>query len=117
MNSPNIVPTPDFVAKDRRRYPRQTVMVPIELLPEGSDVFMRLETTDLSRGGCYVKIANPLKAGIRVQATLRLGSDSIVVRGRVVSRHPQSGNGIAFVDFEGHAAEVLLNRYLDGIAT
>jgi len=76
---------------------------------------MRLETTDLSRGGCYVRLMTPMPVGVSVHVTLWLGGDPIVVRGRVVSRHPQFGNGIAFVDFEGQA-EVLLNRYLDAVA-
>jgi hypothetical protein len=98
----------------RRRHPRYTVQVPIEIRPEGSAIPMRLETTDLSRGGCYLRLLTPLHVGIRVQATLWLSDYPIVVRGRVVTRHPHFGNGIMFVDFEGHA-EVLLKRYLDAI--
>ncbi len=40
----------------------------------------------------------------------------LVIRGRVVTHHPQFGNGIMFVEFEG-PAEQLLNRYLDAITT
>ncbi len=62
---------------------------------------MRLETTDLSRGGCYVQLMMPSPVGLRLQATLWLDGYPIVVRGLVVTRHPQFGNGIMFVDFEG----------------
>jgi hypothetical protein len=51
-----------------------------------------------------------------MQATLWLDSDPIVVQGRVVTCHPQYGNGIMFEKFEGEA-EQLLGRYLDGIVT
>ena len=44
---------------DRRQHPRYTVQVQIELRQEGSDVPMRLETTDLSRGGCYIQLISP----------------------------------------------------------
>ena len=106
--------TTALTRNDRRRYPRYTVEVQIEIHEEGSDVPTRLETTDLSRGGCYIQLLMPLSVGIRVQATLWLADYAIVVRGCVVTRHPQFGNGIMFLDFEGQG-EVLLNRYLDAI--
>jgi len=99
---------------DRRRHTRYTVQVPIEIHPEGSAVPVRLETTDLSRGGCYIQALTPLRVGIRVQAMLWLADHPIVVRGRVVTRHPQFGNGIMFEDFEDQS-ESLLNRYLEAI--
>ncbi len=117
MNSPDAQPpTPAPHEPDRRRYPRYTVQVQIEIHAEGTDVPMRLETTDLSRGGCYIQLMIPLSVGLRLHATLWLDGHPVVIRGLVVTRHPQFGNGIMFVDFEGQA-EVLLNRYLDAIAT
>jgi hypothetical protein len=47
---------------------------------------------------------------------LWLDSYSLVIHGRVVTRHPQFGNGIMFVEFEGDG-EQLLKRYLDGVTT
>ncbi|MGB8012783.1 MAG: PilZ domain-containing protein [Terriglobales bacterium] len=107
-HSPAVIPNPD-----RRRHPRYNVHVQIEVQKEGSNAPMRLETTNLSRGGCYIQPASTLPVGIRVQTTLWLdGAAPIVMHGRVISRHPQFGNGIVFVDFEGQA-EPLLNQYLD----
>jgi PilZ domain len=97
---------------DRRRYPRRTVNVQIEIRPDGSDIPLRLETTDLSRGGCYVQIMLPLSLGKRLGATLWLDGEPIVVRGLVVTRHPSFGNGIMFLDFEAQGEQVL-NRYMD----
>jgi hypothetical protein len=117
MNSPDAQPSPPTPTEpDRRRYPRYTVQVQIELREDGSDVPMRLETTDLSRGGCYIEMRMQLSLGVRVRATLWLDGCPIVIRGLVVTRHPQFGNGIMFVEFEGQA-EQLLARYLDAIAT
>jgi hypothetical protein len=117
MNSPDAQPsTPGPAQPDRRRSPRYSVQVQIEIHQEDTDVPMRLETTDLSRGGCYVQLMIPLPIGIRLHATLWLDGQPVVIRGLVVTRHPQFGNGIMFVEFEGQA-EVLLNRYLDAIAT
>ncbi len=101
---------------DRRHHPRCTVQVQIEIRQEGSNVPMRLETTNLSRGGCYIQLITALPLGVRVQATLWLGGSPIVIQGRVVTRHPQFGNGIMFLDFEGEGDQ-LLNRYLQAITT
>jgi PilZ domain-containing protein len=101
---------------DRRLYPRYTVQVQIEIRPDGNDVPLRLVTTDLSRGGCYVQMLMQLSLGIRLQTTLWLDGYPIVIRGLVVTRHPQFGNGIMFVEFEGQG-EQLLTRYLAAIAT
>ena len=117
MNLPNPRSSnPAPTEPDRRQHPRYTVQVQIELRQEGSDLPMRLETTDLSRGGCYIQLISTLPLGVRVQATLWLGGYPVVIQGRVVTRHPKFGNGIMFLEFEGEGAQ-LLNRYLEAITT
>jgi len=120
MNMPNS-PTPQPAIApptepDRRRHARYTAQVQIEILQDGTDVPLRLETTDLSRGGCYVQLLSPLPLGLRLHATLWLDGYPIFIRGLVVTRHPQFGNGIMFVDLEGRG-DALLKRYLDTIST
>lgn len=99
---------------ERRRFARHAVQVQIELHQEGSEVPLRMETTDLSRGGCYVQLMMTLQVGTYVNATLWIGDSPIRIRGRVVTRHPQFGNGIMFLEFQGNG-EQLLARYLDAI--
>ncbi len=98
MDSPNSPDTqsstPALIERERRLHARYTVQVQIELRQEGNDVPMRCETTDLSRGGCYIQLLIPLAVGIRLQATLWLDGYPIVIRSLVVTRHPQFGNGI-----------------------
>lgn len=114
MNSPESAHLSTATAPDRRHDPRYTVNVQIEIHQDGSDVPMHLETTDLSRGGCYVQLILPLSVGIRLHATLWLNDTPIVIRGLVVTRHPEFGNGIMFVEFEGKG-ERLLEQYLNAI--
>jgi hypothetical protein len=90
------------------------VQVQIELREEGKDVPMRMSTTDLSRGGCYVELMMTMPVGTYVNAALWLNNCSIRVRGRVVTRHPQFGNGIMFLEFE-NPGEKVLAQYLDAI--
>jgi len=105
----------DVVAPpDRRRYPRYSVQIQIELREDGSDVPIRTNTTDLSRGGCYVELMMPLPVGTHITATLWVSNCSVRTRGRVATRHPQFGNGIKFLEFKD-TGEKVLAQYLDAI--
>jgi hypothetical protein len=101
---------------DHRLHPRYTVQVQIEPHLEGNDVPMRLATTNLSRAGCYIELMMPLSVGTHMQATLWLDGHPIAIRGRVITCHPQYGNGMMFEKFEDQA-EQLLQQYLDAIVT
>lgn len=112
MNSTNHQASSGIAAHpERREYPRFTTHVQIELRQENNDVPLRTETTDLSRGGCYIQMIMTLPVGAYVNATLWLGDTPVHVRGRVVTRHPQFGNGIIFIEFQD-GGEQLLARYL-----
>ncbi len=98
MRPPNLRPACSSCASpERRRYPRYSVQVPIEIRVEGLSKFLCAETTDLSRNGCYLRLPNPLMVGLWVQATVWLDMVPIQVGGRVITRHPDFGNGIMFL--------------------
>jgi hypothetical protein len=75
---------------------------------------MRMSTADLSRGGCYVELMLTLSIGTYVTAKLWLTDCPVHPRGRVVTLHPQFGNCIKFLEFEGDG-EKALAQYLDSI--
>ena len=104
-----------MVPRDRRAHPRLEVQVQVELRKEGSDVPYRLQTADLSKGGCYVQMMMTMPVGTRLKATLWLDDVPVRVRAQVVTSHPQFGNGVMFTEFEGTGKQVL-ERYLDGIS-
>ena len=104
--------TPDIMQAERRRYARTQVAVPIELRSQGLDVPMRLQTSDLSQGGCYVEMALTLDIGTRVDVVLWLDGHKVSTRGVVVTRHPQFGNGIEFVGMFAES-ERKLRDFLD----
>jgi len=101
---------------DRRADPRFSVQVQLELHEDGSDVPIRAETADLSRGGFYVQWDQTISPGTYVQGRLWLADAPMDFRGRVVTKHPQFGNGIMFLTFDGNG-EQLLRRYLDAIVS
>ena len=117
MILPNAQPsTAPPTEPDRRCHQRYTVQVQIEVRQEGVDVPLRLVTTDLSRGGCYVQMLIQLPLATRVRVTLWLDGCPVIIRGVIVTRHPQFGNGIMFLEIEGEG-EKTLQRYLDAIVT
>ena len=101
--------------QERRRYPRHAIHLSLELHVEGSDVPLRVETSDISRNGCYIETIMPFRVGTKVEVKLWLGETRVVVRGRIVTSHPQFGNGIMFLDFDGDG-EQQLRCYLDSLA-
>jgi hypothetical protein len=101
--------------EERRHHERYTVQVPIEIHKEGNSTPMRLATTDISRGGCYVQMIEQFPLGVRVRATLWLDDYPVVVHGLVVTRHQQFGNGIMFMEFEGEGERILI-RYVEAVA-
>jgi len=99
---------------DRRRDPRYSVKVQIAICQDGSEVPIRMSTTDPSRGGCYVELMMTFPVGTSVTATLWFNNCSVRMRGRIVTCHPQFGNGIKFLDFEDNGEKVLA-QYLDAL--
>jgi hypothetical protein len=103
-----------YPAFERRRYPRHTVQVPIELQLEDCATILCAETADLSRNGCYIRLRNPLPIALRVHATLWLGAAPIQIEGRIVTRHPEFGNGIMFLKIPDRD-EKALACYLESV--
>lgn len=89
----------DFSHKraDRREYSRHKVSVQTELCLSGQDSPVRVETSDLSLGGCYIQTKLAIPAGTRLDITLCLGKEKVMISGVVVTCYPQFGNGIQFL--------------------
>jgi len=105
---------PNGSQEERRRYPRMIASVQIELRPEGMDVPMRLETTDVSLGGCYVEMALTLDIGTKLGIVFWLGEQKVVTTGVAVTRHSQFGNGIEFTGMSSQDQN-MLRRFLDSL--
>lgn len=103
---------PRIAPPDRREHLRFQLAVQIELRPDGSNVPIRLQTSDLSMGGCYVEMALTLDVGTKLDIVLWLDQQKVSLRGVVVTRHPQFGNGIEFAGI-GPENERLLYCFLD----
>lgn len=99
-------------ALERRSFPRVPIAVQVELTVAGNPAPIRLATSDLSAGGCYVQMALTLEVGTRLNVVLWLGKEKLSLEGKVVTRHPQFGNGIEFTGVSCNI-RAYLQRFLD----
>jgi c-di-GMP-binding flagellar brake protein YcgR len=81
---------------ERRKHPRFTVSVPVEVHAEGSDTPIRCTTSDLSLGGCYIESMYPFPVGATLDLRLQL-ENTLLVEAKVVTSYPQVGNGMEFI--------------------
>lgn len=83
---------------ERRQHPRIKAAIRAELRPEESETTLQVETADISLGGCYVPMIFTLEVGRMVDVVLSVKDHRLAIRAVVVSRHPQQGNGIMFLE-------------------
>lgn len=73
---------------------------------------IRVETADISMGGCHVEMAVTLDVGTALNIVLWLGHEKLAIAGRVVTRHLLFGNGIEF-DNMSQDLRQRLQRFLE----
>ena len=101
---------------ERRKYVRVQVAIPVEFVPDGSEVATHAQTSDISLGGCYVEMNFTLPVGTVVEMALWLGEEKVWVSAKTVTSHPYFGNGFAFVDISDKARQKLAH-FLSSLAT
>src|SRR5260370_18637521 len=85
LNSTDAAPSGSTLTeRDRRLCPRYTLQVQIELHQQGSADPLRLQTTDISRAGCYVQMPTPLPVAVFLQPILWLPRCPILTRVRAL---------------------------------
>ena len=83
--------------RERRRYPRIRAKIPIELQCSGTAP-MRTATDEISLCGCYIETMFTLDVGSKLHLVFSLTQDKIEANAIVVTKYPQVGNGIDFVE-------------------
>ena len=106
MNLVNHQQRPSNAPPDKRNWPRVKIAVQTELRLAGSPS-IRATTSDLSVGGCYVEMMFTLEVGREMEITLWLGQAKVVTKAKVVTCHPQFGNGIQFLKMSQEDQDLL----------
>jgi len=84
--------------RERRAHPRLKCANSVEVYPAGQTIPIRSRTSDLSVGGCFLEMPNPLPAGAQIKLALWIKDFKIWVNGQVVTSTPGFGIGVKFTE-------------------
>jgi PilZ domain len=99
---------------DRRRGPRYPWVADAEVTETAFRTRIRAQTRDLSIGGCFVNLHNPLLEGAEVGIRISRGGTTFTALGTVVSVIPNMGMDVAFKTIEPTQSAVL-QEWLAGL--
>ena len=85
--------------QERRRYPRVRATIPVELICAGKSP-MRTATDEISLCGCYIEMMFTIDVGTKLGLVFSRNEERVGAKGMVVTKHPQVGNGIDFINME-----------------
>lgn len=105
---------PKAALNERRQSVRKRAVVQAELVLRERSVPLRVSTSDLSLGGCYIENMFTLPIGTHLTIALWIGEEKLKISGLVKTCDPVFGNGIQFVDLPP-ADRVKLQTYLDAV--
>jgi diguanylate cyclase (GGDEF)-like protein len=112
--------------KNRRLYPRMKGRITIEFRPDGSDIPVLGNLTNISLGGCYVETSIILAPDSRLLLNFSMDNNNLQAEGSVVRSDPGMGLAIKFkegnretrahlqdiLDFVDRATRLYDNEYL-----
>jgi hypothetical protein len=84
--------------KERRRSTRLKCASSAEVYPAGQAAPIRTKTADLSGGGCFLEMPNPLPKGSQVKIALWVKESKVWAKGDVVTSTPGFGIGVKFTE-------------------
>jgi hypothetical protein len=99
---------------DRRQHARMKCTNSVQLQPEGQAAPIWGKISDLSSGGCFVEMPNPLPRGTKLRIGLWLNENKLLLKAKVMNSRPGFGIGIQFTEVSDGDAEQL-RRYLQSI--
>ncbi|MGH9498855.1 MAG: PilZ domain-containing protein [Terriglobales bacterium] len=82
---------------DRRAHPRFKTVNSVEIHPEGQQAPIRARTADLSVGGCFIEMPNPLPKGAQMRIGIWVKDTKLWADGRVITSNPGFGIGVQFL--------------------
>jgi len=85
-------------ARDRRASPRVKCASSVEVYPAGETAPIRTRTADLSLGGCFLEMPNPLPRGAQIRIALWVKDFKVWANAEVVTSTPGFGIGVKFTE-------------------
>lgn len=94
--------------RERRQVPRYPFIANAELVEERSDMRIAVRVSELSLGGCYLDMMNPLPMGTLVRVNISTGVDFFEAKAEILYSLVQPGGvGMRFIDVEPQYLTVL----------
>jgi hypothetical protein len=87
--------------EDRRKHWRYPCIGEAVVRTPGVDVSLPGRLSDVSLGGCYLDMMNPLPSETDIELTLHVGDTQVRAKGRVHASRQGFGMGIAFTEVVG----------------
>jgi PilZ domain len=101
--------------RDRRGSPRLKCMNSVEVYPTGETAPIRSRTSDLSLGGCFLEMPNPLLKGTQIRIALWVKEFKLWANGEVITSTPGFGIGVKFTEMT-EPDRNQLRQYLDSMS-
>ncbi len=92
---------------ERRRARRYQFIADAEITEITSTSNLEAKTGDLSAGGCFLDMRNPLPEGTEIQVRISHANTKFTALGRVVFVFPNLGMGVTFTSVETDQQAVL----------
>ena len=101
-------------ARDRRATPRLKTTNSVEVYPTGETAPIRSRTSDLSLGGCFLEMPNPLPKGTHIRIAIWVKEFKLWANGVVITSTPGFGIGVKFTEM-GEQDRNQLSQFLDSM--
>jgi hypothetical protein len=82
---------------ERREHPRLKCTTSVEIYPSNQPAPIRARTSDISLGGCFVEMTNPLPKGTEARIAMWVRDLKLWAKAQVVSSAPGYGISVKFI--------------------
>jgi len=101
-------------ARDRRANSRMKCASSVEVYPTGEATPIRTRTADLSLGGCFLEMPNPLPVGTQIRIALWVQDFKLWGNAEVITSTPGFGIGVKFTEMTEQDRNQL-RQFIDGM--
>ncbi|HXZ30801.1 MAG TPA: PilZ domain-containing protein [Terriglobales bacterium] len=101
-------------AHDRRAHPRVRCGNSVEVHLPNQDAPIRARIGDISEGGCFVEMPNPLAPTTEIRLAFWVKETKLSANGKVITSTPGYGNGVQFTGMSGQD-KALLKQFVSSL--
>lgn len=95
------------MTQERRQSPRFPFIADGALREERSDTRLNMRVSEISKGGCYVDMMNPLPNGTPVRLSIATGGMLFEAQARIVYAVEHMGAGVCFEEVDTTSEPIL----------